>query len=257
MREMMSFFRERYQVGAVHVMADNPFGKLKAAQEALSALSVKWTSPAHLSVLTPDFVDWAKSAGCVRLGLGLESGSDRVLKLMHKGVTADPIRERLDICRDKGLVTKSNWMTMTPGETPEEMRQTFALIEEIYETNPLHYTGLGIFRAYPGCEFWDESLKLGLYEPKTLEEWTQYKGQLNKIMGYSNHKALRIKKLFSVLYGKPKQVNRETPAFMRPFLLRRLQAAKLRGPLEEVLWARQKAADKISRFTRKAKKPAA
>lgn len=251
MREMISFFRERYQVGLVHVMADNPFGKVKAGQEALSALSVKWTSPAHLSVLTPDFVDWAKSAGCVRLGLGLESGSDRVLKLMHKGFTADQIQERLAICRDKGLVIKSNWMTMIPGETPEDMRQTFALIEEIYETNPLHYTGLSIFRAYPGCELWDESLKLGLYEPKTLEEWTQYNGQIAKIKGYSKHKVLRIKQLFSTLYSKPKPINRAVPAFIRPRLVRRLQAAKLRGPVEEMLWARKKAADKLSRFTRK------
>lgn len=233
MQELISFLQEKYRANLFFFVCDNPFGKVEQGKEVIESLGVPWAGTCHLKTLSPGFIDWALQTGCRRLGFGLESGSDRILSAMNKGFTQSEIRERMSWCRDKGLHTTSNWMAMVPGETASDLRKTFQLMTELHDTNLLHTLTFSIFRAYPGTRFFEQALELGHYEPKNLEEWADYKGEINRLVGFSDRKVKRMQVLAGGLLNKP---DNRYSAWSRPFrrlLKKRFCRAGFTGPLEE------------------------
>ncbi|MFO8056509.1 MAG: radical SAM protein [bacterium] len=233
MKDMISFLKEKYRADLFFFVCDNPFGKVEKGKEVIESLGVTWAGTCHLKTLSPDFIDWALETGCRRLGLGLESGSDRILSAMNKGFTKNEVRERMGWCRDKGLNTISNWMAMVPGETTEDLQETFRLMAELHETSPRNSLTFSIFRAYPGTRFFEEALQLGHYEPKNLEEWADYKAEINRLLGFSDRKVNRMQLLASGLFRKPAGRNPRWSRPLRRVLTKRLTRARFRGPLED------------------------
>lgn len=91
---------------------------------------------------------WRKS-GLYRVRLGVESGSQRILNLMRKGITVEQTRGAVTGFALAGIKTTTYWVIGHPGETEEDFRMTLDLVEElknsIYqaECNPFlyHYAG--------------------------------------------------------------------------------------------------------------------
>ncbi|TBO44297.1 B12-binding domain-containing radical SAM protein [Pedobacter kyonggii] len=74
-----------------------------------------------------------KSAGFYRARLGIESGSDKVLTLMNKGITKDEIRKTLKNLALAGIKTTTYWIAGYPGETDEDFEETLDLLRELNE----------------------------------------------------------------------------------------------------------------------------
>jgi radical SAM superfamily enzyme YgiQ (UPF0313 family) len=91
---------------------------------------------------------WRKG-GLYRVRLGVESGSQKILNLMSKGITVDQIRKAVGSFALAGIKTTTYWVIGHPGETEEDFQMTLDLVEElknvIYqaECNPFlyHYSG--------------------------------------------------------------------------------------------------------------------
>lgn len=73
---------------------------------------------------------WRKG-GFYRARLGVESGSDRVLKLMNKKITAQQIKDAVSSLASAGIKTTTYWIVGYPGETEEDFQDTLSLIREI------------------------------------------------------------------------------------------------------------------------------
>lgn len=73
---------------------------------------------------------WAE-AGYYRARLGIESGSQRMLELMHKQASVDMIRRSLQALAEAGIKTTTFWIVGYPGETDEDVDETLALIAEL------------------------------------------------------------------------------------------------------------------------------
>jgi hypothetical protein len=80
-------------------------------------------------------------AGLRSAAFGIESGSDRILELMRKGVTRATMTEVNRAFHDAGVATE--WMTFTdhPGESAEEALATVSWIEEEREHVDLFLVG--------------------------------------------------------------------------------------------------------------------
>jgi radical SAM superfamily enzyme YgiQ (UPF0313 family) len=233
-KDMLSYLKGHGRIDAFYIMDDNPFGNVKAGMKQVESMGVKWITATHLNHVTPEFVDWAKDCGCLNLAFGIESGSDRILRKMNKRINVETIREKMRLCGEKGLVSWGMWMAFVPGETLEDRRKTFTLMNEIYEQNPIVHMNLAIFRAFPGTPFWEESLKLGLKEPESLDEWCDYTGIIYHLLGFNDRKRMRMWRDLRVLYYFDHS-HTKLPPLLRAILRRRVQAALFRGPLEELL----------------------
>ena len=72
-----------------------------------------------------------KRAGCQHVQYGIESGSDRILRLLQKDISRDQIREAVALTRAAGLVVSIYLISGVPDETEEDIQATVDLIREI------------------------------------------------------------------------------------------------------------------------------
>jgi tRNA-2-methylthio-N6-dimethylallyladenosine synthase len=87
-------------------------------------------------------------AVCEQLHLPLQSGSDRVLRQMHRGYTRAKYLNRLRMARDTipGLAVSTDIIVGFPGETDED----FALTMEVVEEARFDQAFMFIFSPRPG-----------------------------------------------------------------------------------------------------------
>jgi radical SAM superfamily enzyme YgiQ (UPF0313 family) len=89
-------------------------------------------------------IRWRRG-GLYRARLGVESGSQKILDIMHKKITVDQIRASVKALSHAGVKTTTYWIVGHPGETEEDFQQTLDLIEELKddlweaECNPFSY----------------------------------------------------------------------------------------------------------------------
>jgi len=101
--------------------------------------SLEWIALAAPRGDMPDrLLDKLRLAGCKTLNLGLESGSDAVLKKMAKGYRVADIERALAQIRGAGINTMINFIVGFPGETEDDFAQTLALVRR----NRAHICGV-------------------------------------------------------------------------------------------------------------------
>jgi len=96
-----------------------------------------------------------RKVGCDVVGMGVESGSDRILKRINKGITSKQIYETVRICKELGYWVIGYFMISLPDETMEDVKKTLELIKYFDYHN---YTR---FQVYPNTQFYDELKQIG------------------------------------------------------------------------------------------------
>jgi radical SAM superfamily enzyme YgiQ (UPF0313 family) len=78
--------------------------------------------------LTAEIADALAELGCFRVWIGSESGSQRVLDAMERGVTVDQARRAIALCRERGIETG---MFLMWGYQGEELSDIEATVEHV------------------------------------------------------------------------------------------------------------------------------
>ncbi len=73
---------------------------------------------------------WRKG-GFYRARMGCESGSQRILDSVGKGITVEQIKTAVSSLAFAGIKTTTYWVVGLPGETEEDFQKTLALVEEL------------------------------------------------------------------------------------------------------------------------------
>lgn len=127
----------------------------------LRGLPVTWTCLSRVDRLTPELVDLMKRAGCIRVYLGLESGSNETLMLMNKRVTVEQGIRAVELFSRAGIGTAGFFMVGYPGETTDDIEKTFDLVlslplDEAWFTVPLPLPGTPLFARVADLSLWDD-----------------------------------------------------------------------------------------------------
>lgn len=114
-------------------------------------------------------------AGFKTLAFGVESGSARVLDLMHKDITIDQVFKTIDLLKVAGINSKYYFMAGFPTEKINDLYQTTDLIQQMKQADPqIRIPAWRVFTPYPGTDLYDLAIKQGWQPPKSLEEWAHY-----------------------------------------------------------------------------------
>jgi radical SAM superfamily enzyme YgiQ (UPF0313 family) len=70
-----------------------------------------------------------REVGCDVVGFGVESGSDRILKRLTKGITRQMVLQTVEDCKTLGFWTIGFFMVSLPGEQKEDVRLSFDLFK--------------------------------------------------------------------------------------------------------------------------------
>jgi len=87
-----------------------------------------------------------KEAGCVEVAVGIESGSDKILKNIRKPATRAINKKFLDVVKKIGLNVKVFMIVGLPGETWETIRETEEFLDEV----KIDDVNFNILQVYPG-----------------------------------------------------------------------------------------------------------
>lgn len=119
-------------------------------------LRINWISHARIDELDPSLMREMREAGCILLRLGVETGSDRVLKLFRKNPKGMNWKETCKSvfaeARRLGIATNALVIIGSPDETREEIEAT---IELTLELNP-DLIQVHFFTLYPGSPAYEE-----------------------------------------------------------------------------------------------------
>jgi radical SAM superfamily enzyme YgiQ (UPF0313 family) len=108
-----------------------------------------WECEIRIGTVDRKLLEIMKSAGCYYVDIGVESGSQKILNLMRKGITVEEAGETIKLCHDMGLKIKAFFSFGHIGEYPEDAEKTYQFIEQHRLMISLAACGAGI-RIYPG-----------------------------------------------------------------------------------------------------------
>ncbi|MDQ1353305.1 MAG: anaerobic magnesium-protoporphyrin monomethyl ester cyclase, partial [Acidobacteriota bacterium] len=88
-----------------------------------------WHSYFRCQYADREMVELMRASGCEGVFLGIESGSNQVLKNMNKAADTDKYLKGIELLKEYGIVTFGNFIIGFPGETDETVRDTINFIE--------------------------------------------------------------------------------------------------------------------------------
>lgn len=102
--------------------------------KVIKEFSLNWTCCCRFASTTKELVEFFRDCGCTLIALGVESGSDRMLKKIRKGTNSNEIRKKAKMLHSLGMKFQIHLITGFPEETEEDMDKTLELALEIKPT---------------------------------------------------------------------------------------------------------------------------
>ncbi len=121
-------------------------------------LEIGWDIRTRVDTINEDIIKLLKKAGCQGIHYGVESGTEKVLKLLNKGITIPQVKEIFDLTRKNGIPILAYFMIGNPHETLKDIKQTFQMMKEL---NP-DYVHLTVLTPFPGTRIYFDGLKNGI-----------------------------------------------------------------------------------------------
>lgn len=122
---------------------------------------VSWTCSSRVEVVDKPLLQKMKDAGCWRTRFGIESGNDRVLDFISKGINKEKIRKAVTAAHEVGLRPKAFFIVGHMPDTKDSIEETIAFAKSL----PLHDVTVQIntlLPKTPQMEIWErEGAKWG------------------------------------------------------------------------------------------------
>ena len=123
-------------------------------------INIPWVCESRVSNLNRDIVELMARAGAKGFYFGVESGSQRMLDLMNKGITVEQIENAFRWCHEFDIRTAASVVVGVPGETQFDLEQTNKLLKKINPT----VTWTNVFVGIPDSNLYRSVLNDRLYQ---------------------------------------------------------------------------------------------
>lgn len=138
------------------LMIDNGFG-------------LSWGCATRVDRIDEGLLKTMKRAGCWQISLGVETGSERLLKTIRKGINRQQIITAFELCKKIGIQTRAFFILGIPTETVEESYETLKFAKSL---NP-SFVQFTLAVPYPGSEFYNQAVNEG-WQPPDWEKFSTY-----------------------------------------------------------------------------------
>jgi len=157
----VEYLKETYGVTGItfydELLTLNKKRTLKLA-EALHRMDILWSCQGRVDRVDIDFLKKIKEYGCVSLGYGIESGSDKILKEMDKKATVEQVENAMKAAEEAGLEIKIQLIFGYPGEDKQTANETIQLFKKLKSPG----RRFNVIRPLPGSRLYDELLEQGI-----------------------------------------------------------------------------------------------
>jgi radical SAM superfamily enzyme YgiQ (UPF0313 family) len=170
----LKMLNKNYDVREIEFLDDLFTFDIKRTKDFCNALkkskmNISWScsSRADIIVRNPEIANYLKEAGCHTIYVGAESGSQKILNIIGKGITTEQVRECVKIVKRAGIKILLSFVIGIPGETHADIEKTIRFSREV-KPDFVQFT---ICTPYPGTPLYYEAKKKGLL---LSENWEDY-----------------------------------------------------------------------------------
>jgi len=136
-----------------------------------SNLKFKWATASRYQTLDNEIINMIKNSGCVKILLGIESGSERIQKMNNKVIELERAKKIASKLRGSKIFLTNTYILGHPTETIKELKMTLKYIKKI----PADENLIQLYRPMPGTPYFEicvERNKVSV--PKNLEGWSGF-----------------------------------------------------------------------------------
>jgi radical SAM superfamily enzyme YgiQ (UPF0313 family) len=120
-----------------------------------SGLDIRWQAISRVNAVNERMLRWMRKAGCVQISYGVESGSDRIRRLLCKDIGPRQIRRAFSLTIANGILARAYFIYGAPTESWATVEQTLELIRTIRPLSAVFY----IMTLFPGTALYDDFKK--------------------------------------------------------------------------------------------------
>ena len=128
-------------------------------------LEFSWTVRFRVKGVDRPLLEKMKAAGCSRIQLGVEQGTEEGLLRLKKDVTSREIEHAFKLCREVGIHTVAYFMIGTP--TERSRRDVIDTIDYSIKLDP-DFVMYNILTPFPGTTLYDEGIRDGVLD---IDPW--------------------------------------------------------------------------------------
>ena len=182
--ERIMHLTETANFDGFEIVDDNFFIDLKRAKEIADRLIKEsvdkfwWTGGIRIDAvlkMDDDYFRTLERSGCVQLNPGVESGSERILELIHKGITVNDVLKASEKINSTKIRPYYTFMGGFPTETLDDIKATVKLATKLLKSNKRTKISLyHCFRPLPNTRLFELVKKYDFKEPSSLEQWSEY-----------------------------------------------------------------------------------
>jgi radical SAM superfamily enzyme YgiQ (UPF0313 family) len=131
---------------------------------------LRWRALTRVNLVDEKLITCVKEAGCFALEIGIEAGSNEVLKRINKQITTEQTENAVRIIKKAGIAVDANYIFGHPHETVESIKDTINLATKL-NTDTI---AIGIMTPYPGTKIFEMAQRgEGGYRLLT-KDWSKY-----------------------------------------------------------------------------------
>lgn len=131
-------------------------------------IKIRWRCITRADMIDEELISIMKKAGCDLFDIGVESGSERILKSINKKISLERVKGVSKSFKKLNMNWAAFFMIGLPNETKEDMFKSLEFMKQIKPQKGI----VSIFTPLPGTELFDEVVQLGLINRDA--DWTKF-----------------------------------------------------------------------------------
>jgi anaerobic magnesium-protoporphyrin IX monomethyl ester cyclase len=134
-------------------------------------IHLKWTCMTRVNNLDFELLKFMRDHGCWQIRIGIESGNQRVLDFIKKGITLEQVKDVVGWCEKLKICVSGFFMIGHPIDTSETIQETIEFAMGL----PLTDVIATIHTPIPGTESYKKAKEYGTYDEgdwTSLNYWT-------------------------------------------------------------------------------------
>jgi len=172
-------FKSKYDIQSIYFLEADYFGSVERSLDiarALRPLNISYhtnSRVSHLGQLKEDDFKLLEDSGCSTIHVGLESASDKMLKLMNKRIHLDDMIRAAEYSRKTDIFLFMALLFQLPGEKIEDLKKTYDFVEKLKNLNPNIRVQISSFIPLPNLPLTRLAVKQGFVPPKDMKGWSE------------------------------------------------------------------------------------
>lgn len=167
--------KDSYSVDGVVFSDDNLFVDKRRAIDMLREINLPWHGDLRIDYVTEKLAEEIESVNCKEAFFGIESGSERILKLINKGITVPQVMRAAEIfAKHPDIIFDGSTIVGMPTETRKEVDMTLDLVLKLSDIHPRIRVNIGLYLPFPGTPMFELARKNGFVPPKKTEDWAMF-----------------------------------------------------------------------------------